>query len=315
MIDLHTPVWTDGLAAWSEDRIEGMAHGICYMGGDDPPPAQPQEVKQTTSNLPEYAQPYYERIMGRAEAESNQPYTAYNGQRVADFGADTQNAFDMTRQAAGQGLGGLDKAMGYTNGAMNNRFDANAAQFYMSPYISNVLDQTTNRMNKNFSEQQAGRDSAAVKAGAFGGSRAAITTMQAQRDNNDSLNEMIARQLQSGYENAQKQFNTDEARGLDAAKQLAMMQGQQRELSYQDIDRLMKVGQMQDDKTQRGLDVAYNDFVNQRDYEKNQIAYLSGIMHGATPSQVNSDVSTYKAEPTNTAQLLGMGVAGLGLAK
>lgn len=42
-----------------------------------------QTVNQT--NLPEYAKPYFENIMERAQAESYRPYTPYGGDRIAGF--------------------------------------------------------------------------------------------------------------------------------------------------------------------------------------------------------------------------------------
>ena len=45
--------------------------------------AQESTVVQT--NLPEYAQPFYEELLGRTVYESTRPYEAYPGQRVAEF--------------------------------------------------------------------------------------------------------------------------------------------------------------------------------------------------------------------------------------
>ena len=60
-----------------------------------------QEVVQTTSNLPEYARPYFEEMLGRTMYETTRPYEAYPGQRLADF---TQ----FERQAM-QGLGTMQQ--------------------------------------------------------------------------------------------------------------------------------------------------------------------------------------------------------------
>lgn len=46
------------------------------MAGQSPSP-QPQQVTQTTSNLPEYARPYFENVVNRAQAESYQKYIPY----------------------------------------------------------------------------------------------------------------------------------------------------------------------------------------------------------------------------------------------
>lgn len=71
---------------------------------------QPTSSTVNQSNLPEYARPYFERMMGRAEEESNQPYVSYQGPRIAGFSPDTQQSFDITRNVAARGTPELDFA-------------------------------------------------------------------------------------------------------------------------------------------------------------------------------------------------------------
>ena len=63
-------------------------------GGGSAPAPSSQTVNQT--NLPAWAQPYSENILGKAEAltdTNKNPYTPYTGQRVADFTPMQQQAF------------------------------------------------------------------------------------------------------------------------------------------------------------------------------------------------------------------------------
>ena len=53
------------------------------MGGGSS--SGPQQVTSTTTNLPEYARPYFENLMGRAQAQSYQQYTPYPEERIAGF--------------------------------------------------------------------------------------------------------------------------------------------------------------------------------------------------------------------------------------
>jgi hypothetical protein len=53
-------------------------------GGDKAQPTE-QQVTTTTSNLPEYARPYFENLVNRAQAESYREYTPYQDQRIAGF--------------------------------------------------------------------------------------------------------------------------------------------------------------------------------------------------------------------------------------
>ena len=48
-------------------------------------PSGPQEVVQTSTNLPEYARPYFEELLGRTAYETTRPYESFPGQRIADF--------------------------------------------------------------------------------------------------------------------------------------------------------------------------------------------------------------------------------------
>lgn len=62
----------------------------------------PTEMTQVTSNLPEYARPYYEQALERSLYESARPYEAFPGQRIADFSS--------PERAAMQGMAGMAAA-------------------------------------------------------------------------------------------------------------------------------------------------------------------------------------------------------------
>jgi hypothetical protein len=101
--------------------------GIFGGGGGSSAPA-PAPVTQNVSNtnIPSYAQPYVENMLGQAAAltDINQnPYQTYGGQRIADFSPQQQAAFNRVanQQTAGQvdtgtnlstaaGLGSLNSA-------------------------------------------------------------------------------------------------------------------------------------------------------------------------------------------------------------
>jgi hypothetical protein len=89
-------------------------------GGSQP---TQQNVTTTTSNLPEYAAPYFKNLMSRAEAWSNKPYEAYPYERIAGFtdaqkqlqgnilGMQTPKQFaDASGMASAAGLGSLRAA-------------------------------------------------------------------------------------------------------------------------------------------------------------------------------------------------------------
>ncbi len=102
----------------------------------------PTTTTTNTSNLPEYAEPYFKRMMGRAEEESNKGYTPYGGQRLADVSGDTQTGYQQLRDTAAYGIPELSSVQAIANRAQGVGFDAGG-------YKSNAIQQSA------FGQQQA----------------------------------------------------------------------------------------------------------------------------------------------------------------
>jgi hypothetical protein len=89
----------------------------------------------TQTVLPEWYTNYAQDILSRQAAVGNTPYPTYQGPRVADFTANQQAGFDMTKQAATAGQGALNTAMGATQASLG-RSSLGAAQPYMNAVSS-----------------------------------------------------------------------------------------------------------------------------------------------------------------------------------
>ena len=134
-------------------------------GGGSPAPTD-QTVVQT--NLPEYVQPYFERLLQRTEAESKQQYQPYTGQRLQASGADVTQAQQMGRQIAGQGIQGLPQAQAATTagvgralqgmGYQAEAFSPQAISSRMSPYMQQVVDVQKQQAILDAQRQNAAND-------------------------------------------------------------------------------------------------------------------------------------------------------------
>ena len=129
-------------------------------GGGGAP--QAQQVTSTTSNLPEYARPYFENLMNRAQAESYREYTPYEGQRLAGFTPEQQQVQKQTMglQTPGQfgaasnfasaaGLGSL-AASQYTPTSFNNQ------QIGQPNLLNYQMSSPGNVTTQNYSAPQMG---------------------------------------------------------------------------------------------------------------------------------------------------------------
>jgi hypothetical protein len=292
-------------------------------GGGAPAP-QPSSQTVTNTSIPEYARPYVEKMLGKSEAltDINQnPYQTYGGERLAGFTPLQQQAFsnaaNMTTSGAtgmGIGLAGLagGQAMGVGNQFMRMATDPYAQSAFMSPYMQNVVDLQKQEATRDYQKALTGLQGQATRQGAFGGSRSAIQQAEASRALGQNLAQIQATGTQSAYDQAMRnlQFGSTLGlqglqTGLQGAGALGSL-GQQQFQQGVDLNKLQQAaGATQQTADQQRLDLAQQDFLKQKNYPYQQLAFMSDMLRGLPLSQTAQSV--YSAPPSLTSQLAGVG--------
>jgi hypothetical protein len=312
--------------------------------GKSPSPA-PAPTSQTVTNtsIPEYARPYVEKMLGKSEAltDINQnPYQTYGGQRIADFSPLQQTAFQnvagmqaapqlgqATGFAGASGLGSLGVA-GQMAGAgqqyQNMATNPYATQAYMSPYLSASLAPQIQELGRQFDITGQQQKSQATGMGAFGGNRAALMQSENMRNKNTAIANLIGQGYDKAFGQAQQaqQFGANLGlQGLQGALsgfgQAGAAAGTLGQLGQTQFGQQMgintaqqQVGAVQQAQAQQNLDQAYQDFLKQKNYPYQQLAFMSDMVRGLPLSQAAQTV--YQAPPSALSQLGGLGMAGLG---
>jgi len=138
----------------------------------------------------------------------------------------TQDMYNQSANAApydaqnfsnqyGQGPQFQNRGLSYLNTNSQN-FGQQSAQDYMSPYQQNVTDVQKNEAIRDYGRNLPGQNAQAVGSGAFGGSRQAIVAAEGQRNLQNQLGGIQAAGSQNAYQNAQQQFNADQARRMQS---------------------------------------------------------------------------------------------------
>jgi hypothetical protein len=344
------------------------------MGKGSKQAPTPTQQTVTQTNIPKEFMPYFSRLMGRVEEESLQPYQAYGGERLASSGdyADITAAREGIRNVAGTGIAGLDTATAAVNKSITDaqtlgdyapgtftafdygdagEFDSAAAQKYMSPYIQNVLDVQKARALQDYQELQGARNTKAMNAGAFGGSRQGVMEAIAQRSLLQNMGEIDATGMQKAYESAGTMFGADrEARmaeeraraaelgrvetGTEASRQFGAGQGlaaidaanrsaaglvalgeKERETDIQNNQLLDTLGRdlMAEDQAQKDLD--YQDFLRQQGYSAEQLGFYSDVLRGLPVANAGTTTATGSVYTNPGQQALGAGLSALSLYK
>ena len=310
----------------------------------------PTQSTITQTSIPDYAKPYVEKLLGQSEAVTSTPYQTYDRERIAGFTPLQQQAFQgaqgmqtsgMTgyagQLAGAAGLGALGTNYDPTQ-FQGGQFGQQDAQQYMSPYMQSVVDIQQREAQRQADIAGTQRGAQAVGAGAFGGSRQAIMDAEAARNLATQKGDIQAQGLQSAYQQAQAQFNADQARRMQAAQlgeqskqygaglglqglqtaisgagQLGSLGGQQFAQGM-DINKLQQAyGTQQQQQQQNIQSQQYQDFLNQQNYPYKQLGFMSDMLRGLPLSQASSQI--YQAPPSALSTAAGLGTAALGASK
>ena len=311
-----------------------------YEGGGGGGGEQTSTSYQT--NLPEYAQPYYEEMMARVQAESITPYQAYTGDRVAGFSPEQTTAMQgiyglqapSGMAAAESGLAGAATAAqgvqsytpttfgtsyaptgvtsGYTAGQITpgyqaGTFDTATAQAMMDPYMRNVLDVQKKEALKEYTRGKAGRAAQAVQAGAFGGGRFGAEEAVAESEMLDRMANIEATGMQQAYEQARAQFGAEQGMQQQAA-QMGLTAQQQTEAARQAQEQFAQsAAQMTDQQAQFAANMAQQVATSQE--AANQFA----AQYGQQGVQLSMQVA--QAQQQQAAAQQDLDVARLNLQK
>jgi hypothetical protein len=353
--------------------VTNLVEAFTFYGGGSKGGGGGGTQTSYSTNLPEYAKPFYEELLKQTgkqvyqtDASGNvtgvQEYTPYTGERVAGFtpeqkavqsevaGMTTPGGFGAAGAGLGMGTGlgfgaagaGLGQAFGYSPTAISGgTFDPSAASYYMSPYQSNVTDIAVREARKQADLAKTAGMSGAIGRGTFGGARQALMQSEQERGAQQNIANIRAQGQQDAYLNAQKMFESDQARRIKAAE--LGQQGQQfaaglgKDIGLgglqagmegaaktgalaateqvSNLERLKAQAASAGEKQalqQEINNLQYQQFQEQKNYQKAQLDYLSNILRGNAAALGTTQVQ-YAPAPSLASQLGGVGLAGLGL--
>lgn len=256
------------------------------------------------NNLQGYMNPFQQQVIDVEKREAG---------RQSDI-----RGRDLSLDAAGQGSLG-----GYREAIMQAERERNLSQ--------EMGDIQARGSRDAFANAQSGFE--ADRAAGFGAYQAGESARQ--EASRQGLN---ADEITQAGQQAEEQFRMSAAgMGYEAASQAAQLgqttyqnllaggdqqlaaygmvgdfTAQRQAMEYERIRNMQASGEIQRSLDQQGLDVGYQDFLRQQAYPKENLAYYSSILHGL-PIQPGSVQTAYGVGPSTTQQLLGTGIAGVGL--
>lgn len=274
---------------------------------------------QSTTALPQWYQDYTQQLLARSALQGLEGYQTYGGPRIAGLNADQQQAFNTIRGNAGQYRPAVDSAVQNLfdagnidiQGAASPYMDAASRSMpegisdYLNPYTENVTNRSRDLAMRTWNEDiMPSISDIFVRGGTYASSNMADKLIRGGRDVAEGLQDQSNALLADAYRDSGNQFASDASRQAQLAQLAGGMAGDQgnlllnsaraggdlatmvQNLGMRDAAALESIGDKQQAQTQKNLDLAYQDFQDQRDYPVQQLQMmrdmLSGINTGET---------------------------------
>ena len=271
-----------------------------------------------SSSLSPYAGPYVTGMLGKGAALSELPYQAYMGPLTAGQSTLQDTAFqglaNLTVPTAAQttydpmsftGAGyAAPTAQQTADGEMGAYTPASGdvMQQYMTPYLQGALQPQYDAANRQAQIAAQNLQSQYGKAGAYGGSRQGVAEAELQRGLLDRMAGITGTGYQQAFQQAQNQFNTEQSRAMQAARQ-AQTYG----LETLGAQRLGGAEQRAIEGQGVAADIAQ--FTEERDYPYKLVQYQQSLLLGLP---ITSQDYQY-AEPSTLSNVMSGGAGILGL--
>jgi len=321
-----------------------MGHTLQMGGGSSGGgSSQPMTSTTQTSNIPEYARPYVETMLGATQQQlfnttqnedgsyqitgvkPYQPYSTNMQDYVAPFSPLQQQAqqgvADLSLpsqygQGTGAALAGTAQAITAQNRYQNQATNPYAMQAYMNPYLQNALDPALNEIQRQYDITGTREMSDATRSGAMGGNREALMAAENQRNKNTAMNQAIGQGYNQAFNQAQQAQQYGAGLGMQGAQAgiqggqtLAGIGGQQLQSEQGILNAQSVVGAQQQAQQQQMYNQAIQNYATAQQYPQQQLAFMNAQIRGL-PMQTMT-TQGYQAAPSAVSQAAGLGTAGI----
>ena len=319
-------------------------------GGGQSAPApspQPTTTNVQNTNIPEYARPYVETMLGATQQQlfntaqnpdgttqitGVKPYVPYSQNPqdyIAPFSPMQQAAQQATANlqvpgeyGAAAGAAGLGTLQSLGAGQQYNRMATNpyAVGAFMNPYVEASLAPQQQLLNQQYGISGVQQQGAATSSGAFGGTRQALQSGLNQQNRLLAQQQLLGQGYNQAYNQAMQNMQYGANLGLQGAQAgiqgantLAGIGGQRLGAQQGIISAQSQAGSQQQQQEQNIINQAIQNYATAQQYPQQQLSFMNAMLRGLPTQQTTTNA--YQATPSALNQISGLGLAGLGAYK
>lgn len=188
-----------------------------------------------------------------------------------------------------------------------------ASNAFMNPFVDQVIDQNLRDVQRQGDLERQRIGGAAIKSGAFGGSRQAIAEQELQRNLADTFARQSAGLRAQAFESAQDRAQKASELFTKAGIATAGLGEAAQAANLRDVQLLSGLGGQEQQQQQAELDALRQTSLQQQFEPFQRLSFMSDIFRGV-PSQQTTLTTKTAPDPSRLSQVAGIGTGLLGLA-
>lgn len=257
----------------------------------------------STFSPPPGVQANYDYLANQAKNVASTPFQQYGGQMVAPMTPEQQAGIGQINASANLAQPYIQAGTSYEQQGANP-FGQEALNQYMSPYIGSVANATMANLNETNAQQQQQVLGSDIARGAYGGDRSQVAQSELARQQGLATGQTMSGVYQSGFNQAEQQFNSDQTRRMAAGQTLAGFGTAAQNAAMQGGQTMMGAG-AQEQAYQQALDSAnQQQFQAAQAYPFETTQFLGNLLLGIG-GQSGGTSLTSQPGPNVGSQLLG----------
>jgi hypothetical protein len=293
MAAITTGVLAAGATAYSANRNSKAAKSAGSQNTQDAPwlqDAQQFAVNRSREIADRSYQPYNrERVAGQTDNERS-------AGNLAALGSDNNVA---ARRNLGAAEGQVDELAG-------SDWNAETMGKYMNPYVQGVIDPVQREAKRGYSDDLAALRARATSMNAFGSERSTMLESNLNRNYKQQVEDINTKGHAAAFTAAMQGWQADNQRRATAADAYRAVGGDISRLNTQQITDLMRTGQAERLLEQAELDFDYDQFIEERDWDIDNLQPLLASIGTAKGGNVTTTRTEPKADKLGTI----LGAAG-----
>jgi hypothetical protein len=273
--------------------------------------------KSSTTNstkLPEFVTNASQQATNLGMAAADRPYTPYNANRFANLSGNEQRAINLASQGNGRAQQYIDQGTKLLGTAKNwDQATDTERKAYEEPVFDAITKPAIAQANKSYDAKRTNLTANQGMLSAKGQDQFNLRGKALDQGINQTTGDITSTGRHQAYQVAQQQWAQDQDMKMRTADALRAVGGDITRMNSQQIQDLLMTGGAERALGQANLDFDYGQFVENRDWNVNNLKPLLAALQGTQGAYDQAGTGKSKESGGALGSIIGLGTSLAGM--